>query len=62
MVITNMSERIAASAWGGIGYRLPRDVSLLFEYRYDRLRKLPDVTQSTESNASYITLGLSKAF
>jgi tetratricopeptide (TPR) repeat protein len=62
MVITNMSERIAASAWGGIAVRLPYDFGLLFDYRYDRLRKLPDVKLSTESNANYITLGLSKAF
>ena len=62
MVITNMSERIAASAWGGIAVRLPYDFGLLFDYRYDRLRKLPDVKLSTESNANYITRGLSKAF
>jgi len=62
MVITNMSERIAASAWGGIAVRLPYDFGLLIDYRYDRLRKLPDVKLSTESNANYITIGLSKAF
>ncbi|MBL9044234.1 MAG: tetratricopeptide repeat protein [Myxococcales bacterium] len=62
MVITNMSERIAASAWGSIAFRLPYRFGLLLDYRYDRLRRLPDVRQSTESNANYITLGLSKAF
>lgn len=61
-VITNMQERIAASAWGGLSVQLPHDFNLLVDYRYDRLRRLTDVRLSSESNAHYFTLGLSKAF
>ncbi len=61
-VITNMQERIAASAWGGLSIQLPYDFNLLADYRYDRLRRLSDIPLSSESNAHYFTLGLSKAF
>ncbi len=61
-VITNMYERVAASAWAGVNLRLPRDFRLLFDYRYDRLSQLVGVSQSTASNAHYFTLGVSKAF
>lgn len=61
-VITNMLERIAASAWGGLSVQLPYTFSLILDYRYDRLRRLTDIPLSSESNAHYLTLGLSKAF
>lgn len=62
LFITNMFERVAASAWGGSVLLLPRDFRILFEYRYDRLARLPDVADSIDSNAHYFTFGLHKAF
>jgi len=62
LFITNMTERVAGSAWGGAMLFLPLKFQLLFDYRYDRLRSLPNVKESTESDAHYFTFGLRKAF
>lgn len=65
VLIYNIADRISYGAWAGGSLRLPGAVKLSLTYAWDHLRRMDDIDAtkvSSQSDAHYLNLGVSRVF